>query len=161
MRLTNVHTIHYTFNVTLIRNQILLIALLIVSTSQLLQSQNSGWKLLSNVTIEKKFNEFLGFEVDVPLFSKDVQQIHGKNIILEGYIIPIEGYKSHKEFIFSAYPYNLCYFCGGAGPETVMEVEATNPIEYTAEKITLEGKLMLNTNDPNRLMYLLIDAKLR
>ena len=54
----------------------------------------------------------------------------------------------------------MCFFCGGAGPETVMEVEASEDVEYTAEQITLQGKLVLNADDVNRLMYLLVDATL-
>jgi hypothetical protein len=54
----------------------------------------------------------------------------------------------------------MCFFCGGAGPETVMDVFATNPVEYSAEQVTLRGKLELNATDINRLMYALTDAEL-
>ncbi|GAA5221764.1 hypothetical protein GCM10025777_23940 [Membranihabitans marinus] len=121
-------------------------------------SQAKGWDQLSDIKIEKKYNEFLGFEMDIPIFSPAVQKLEGSTITLEGFIIPTAGYKSHSEFIFSALPYNLCYFCGGAGPETVMEVKASKPIEYTAEKIVLRGKLHLNADDPNRLMFILTEA---
>ncbi len=100
----------------------------------------------------------MGFKVDVPVFSEDVLAMDGKTVDVRGYIIPVEGYKGHKEFIFSAYPYNMCFFCGGAGPETVMEVFANEPIEYTAEPITIRGKLELNADDINRLIYALTDV---
>ena len=118
------------------------------------------WKTLSKITYKKEYDEFLGFKIDKPVFAEDVKNLEGKSIIVKGYIIPVEGYKSHSEFIFSAYPYNMCFFCGGAGPETVMEVEASEDVEYTAEQITLQGKLVLNADDVNRLMYLLVDASL-
>lgn len=102
----------------------------------------------------------LGFKIDVPVFSEDVQKLEGKEVTVKGYIIPVEGYKGHKEFIFSAYPYAMCFFCGGAGPETVMEVVAKEPIQYTAEAITLKGKLSLNADDINRLLYALSDVEL-
>ena len=102
----------------------------------------------------------MGFKIDIPVFSAQVKALSEKEITVKGYIIPVEGYKSHKEFIFSAFPYNMCFFCGGAGPETVMEVEALEPVEYTAEQVTLTGKLTLNDSDINRLMYLIKDAKL-
>jgi len=53
----------------------------------------------------------------------------------------------------------MCFFCGGAGPETVMEVEAREPIEYTADPITLKGTLHLNPDDINALMYKMTDAR--
>lgn len=86
--------------------------------------------------------------------------MEGQEIEVKGYIIPIEGYKSHKEFMFSAFPYNMCFFCGGAGPETVMEVTASEPIEYSAEQIRIKGKLVLNDDDINRMMYILEDVVL-
>lgn len=123
------------------------------------QSNENMWKTLADVSYIKKYDDFLGFKVDVPVFSETVEKLEGREITIRGYIIPIEGYKSHKEFIFSAYPYNMCFFCGGAGPETVMEVKATDPIKYTAEAITIRGTLELNSDDINQLMYALVDVK--
>ena len=100
----------------------------------------------------------MGFKVDVPVFSKDILDLESQEVTVKGYIIPVEGYKSHKEFVFSAFPYNMCFFCGGAGPETVMEVTALEPVKYSADAITLKGKLQLNSNDINRLIYGLIDV---
>jgi len=101
----------------------------------------------------------LGFKVDVPVFSGDIKNLEGKEVTIKGYIIPVEGYKSHKEFIFSAYPYNMCFFCGGAGPETVMEVVSKTAVAFTADPITLKGVLHLNATDINRLMYSLTEVE--
>ena len=119
------------------------------------QSQLGVWKTLGKITFTKEYDDFLGFKVDKPVFGPEVKALEGKEITIKGFIIPVDGYKSHKEFVFSAYPYNLCFFCGGAGPETVMEVYADEPIEYTAEPITIKGVLSLNSDDINRLMYAL------
>ncbi len=143
---------------------ILLFALLILGTSiqaqdQMADAQDENvWKTLSKITYKKEYDEFLGFKIDKPVFATQVEDLEGKEITVKGYIIPVEGYKSHNEFIFSAYPYNMCFFCGGAGPETVMEVESAEAVEYTAEQVVLKGKLKLNPDDVNRLMYLLVDA---
>ena len=122
-------------------------------------SQQNTWKTLAKISFKKQYDELMGFKVDVPVFSEDIINLNGQEVTIKGYIIPVEGYKSHKEFIFSAFPYNMCFFCGGAGPETVMEVLAKNPVEYTAEQVTLKGKLELNDSDINRLMYALNDAE--
>jgi hypothetical protein len=95
----------------------------------------------------------MGFKIDKPVFSDAIKSMEGKTITVKGYIIPVEGYKSHKEFIFSAFPYSMCFFCGGAGPETVMEVSAKEAVKYTTEQITLTGTLRLNSDDINRLMF--------
>src|SRR5690606_33668001 len=113
----------------------------------------SLWKTLSKITYKKEYDDFLGFKIDKPVFSEDIKKLDGKEVTVKGFVIPVEGYKSHKEFIFSAFPYSMCFFCGGAGPESVMEVMAAEPIEYSAEAITIRGKLHLNADDVNKLMY--------
>ena len=120
----------------------------------------SLWKTLAKITYKKEYDEFLGFKIDKPVFSEEIKALNGKEVTVKGFIIPVEGYKSHKEFIFSAFPYSMCFFCGGAGPESVMEVSAIEPVAYTAESITLKGKLKLNSDDVNKLMYALTDAKM-
>lgn len=122
-------------------------------------AQDNIWKTLGKITYKKEYDEMLGFKVDIPVFSPDVEKLEGKTITVKGYIIPVEGYKSHKEFVFSAYPYNMCFFCGGAGPETVMEVKAKSPVAFTADPITIKGTLHLNSTDINKLMYSLTNVE--
>ncbi len=132
-----------------------------ISSHNLALSQSTDgslWKTLAKITFRKEYDEIMGFKVDVPVYSQEVKALEGTTVEVKGYIIPVEGYKTHQEFVFSAYPYNMCYFCGGAGPETVMEVTALKPVKYTAEPIMLRGVLQLNTGDINRLLYSLQDA---
>lgn len=122
------------------------------------QSNESLWKTLGRITYKKEYDELMGFKIDKPVFSEEIKALEGKEVTVRGFIIPTEGYKSHTEFIFSAFPYSMCFFCGGAGPETVMEVITRTPVKYTAEAITLRGILKLNPDDINRLMYFLEEA---
>ena len=145
---------------------ILLFSLLMTFASSLpviaQEEQNYAaiWKTLSKITYKKEFDELMGFKIDKPVFSEPIKALEGKEITIKGYVIPIEGYKSHKEFVFSQFPYNMCFFCGGAGPETVMEVLALEPVKYTTDPIVLKGKLKLNSEDINRLMYKIVDVRL-
>ena len=140
---------------------LLFTGLFLLATGAFAQSAAaSTWQDLAKVTYEKKYDELLGFKVDVPVFGEDIKAMAGQTIEISGYIVPVEGYKSHNEFVFSAYPYNMCFFCGGAGPETVMEVTATEPVKYSTSRITLRGTLTLNDSNINQLMYLLTDAEL-
>jgi len=131
-----------------------------IITQAAAQNESNIWKTLAKITYKKEYDELLGFKVDVPVFSQDVLDLGEKEVEIKGYIIPVEGYKSHKEFVFSAYPYNMCFFCGGAGPETVMEVYSKEAIKYTDQPIIIRGKLELNDSDMNRLIYGLNDAVL-
>jgi hypothetical protein len=120
----------------------------------------SLWKTLAKITYKKEMDDFLGFKIDKPVFSEEIKALNGKEVTVKGFIIPVEGYKSHKEFILSAFPYSMCFFCGGAGPESVMEVTSNDAVEYSAESVVLKGKLTLNSDDVNKLMYSLTEARL-
>jgi len=141
----------------------ILIALIISSITLFAQEQKkeNTWKTLAKITYKQQYDEIMGFDIDVPVFSQSVKDLEGKVVEVEGYIIPVEGYKQQSNFVFSAYPYNMCFFCGGAGPETVMEVNSEDPkITYTSKPIIIKGTLELNSGDINRLMYTLNDAVL-
>ncbi len=123
--------------------------------------KGNTWQTLSLVTFDYKFDEMMGMDMQIPKFSKAVKNLEGKEITLQGYILPLEGKRTQKYFIFSAYPYNLCYFCGGAGPESVAESYCKEPIKYTTKMITVKGKLRLNSSgDLDKMMYILTDVEL-
>ncbi len=140
--------------------KILILFLLLTATISFSQSSlhDNTWKTLSRITFKKEYDKVLGLKIDLPVFSKEVKEMAGKEVTIKGYIIPTDGYKSQQEFVFSAFPYNMCFFCGGAGPETVMEVSTKDPIKYTTEPIYLKGILKLNGSDVNRLIYSLEKA---
>ncbi len=106
------------------------------------------------------WNDELQANVQQPIFTKEILALNGTEIEIKGYLLPEKGYKTHKEFILSALPYNLCYFCGKAGPETVMEVSSNHSVKYSDEPIKLKGTLMLNLLDPYGLPYILLNAQL-
>jgi hypothetical protein len=141
--------------------KVLLFALLLTATAAVAQStlRDNTWKTLSKITFKKEYDEVLGLKIDVPVFGKEVKALEGKEVTVKGYIIPTDGYKSQSAFVFSAFPYNMCFFCGGAGPETVMEVSTKQPIVYTSEPVYLKGILRLNGADVNRLIYTLEKAE--
>ena len=139
---------------------VLTVLLLAISLNLQAQESNKVWSTLAKITYKMQMDEIMGFNVDIPVFSDEVKALEGTEITIKGYIIPVEGYKSHREFVFSAFPYNMCFFCGGAGPETVMEVFATDPVKYSAKQVVLKGTLELNDTDINRLIYAITDAVL-
>ncbi len=141
------------------------ILIVFIITSIALQAQEqkkeNTWKTLSKITYKQQYDEIMGFDIDIPVFSQSIKDLEGKEVLVEGYIIPVEGYKQQSNFVFSAYPYNMCFFCGGAGPETAMEVNSDDPkITYTSKPIIIKGTLELNSGDINRLMYTLNNAVL-
>ncbi|WP_200974143.1 hypothetical protein [Echinicola sp. 20G] len=122
------------------------------------QQKESVWKELSEVKYEIGEDEY--GELYLPVFSDKVKQMEGKEVFADGYIIPFEGMFKPEHIILSSLPLAECFFCGSGGPETVMEVMLTDPIEYTSKRVRVKGKLKLNAKDPEKLMYILTDAEL-
>lgn len=115
------------------------------------------WKVLSKVKFLSNFDKSTGEVIYQPVFGKEIESLEGKRIFLKGYIIPAD--LSGGKMTLSAFPYTSCYFCGGAGPESVIEIDAKEPIIYRMEKpIVIEGTLELNRDNPLRLMYILRKA---
>ena len=51
------------------------------------------------------------------------------------------------EYALSAFPFSSCFFCGAAGPESVLELDLKHQQEYlTDEVITFKGVLELNSD---------------
>jgi len=134
-----------------------LIAVLLVAPGALAQPVNF-WNVLAEVGFQKK-KDANGFDVDVPQFSAHLKTYDRKTIQLKGFVIPMDEAGSGK-FMFSMLPFNLCYFCGAAGPETVVEVEGPQAIAFTTQSIVLEGTLRLNASNPDRHIYILQNARL-
>ncbi|AEL23792.1 hypothetical protein [Cyclobacterium marinum] len=120
--------------------------------------QENVWKYLSKVSYEVEEDEF--GELFVPVFGEKTLELEGREITADGYIIPFEGMFKPKHIILSALPLAECFFCGTGGPETVMEVMLNEPIKYTSKKVSVVGELVLNANDPEKLMYILENARI-
>ena len=116
------------------------------------------WKSLSEVSYKISKDNF--GELYVPVFSDNIKKLEGKVVEADGYIIPFEGMFKPTHIILSSLPLAECFFCGSGGPETVMEVMLTSPIKYTSKRVKIRGKLTLNANDPEKLMYILKEAVL-
>lgn len=122
------------------------------------EAQPTDWSKLSQVTFVSSFDENWGMEVKKPVFSGSVMSLQGKEVVLDGYIYPLEGKKASSYFVLSALPLSSCFFCGKGGPETVVEVNAQKPIPYTDKKIVLKGKLLVKDADPQGIIYSLQEA---
>ncbi|MBC8110552.1 MAG: hypothetical protein H7Y04_05775 [Verrucomicrobia bacterium] len=111
------------------------------------------WKVLRTLKYEAKPNG-----VFQPFFSPVIQQLEGKNIVLEGFMVVVQHERKPKNFMLSYLPINSCFFCGAAGPETVVEVVTEKGISFTDDPIALRGTLRLNAKDENKMFYILENA---
>lgn len=117
------------------------------------------WKILSKVKSKTTFDPKTQNVFYQPIFSKGIEALEGKQIAIQGYMIPAD--MARGRLTLSAYPFSSCFFCGQAGPESVIEIEAKVPIIYRMDRpVTVQGRLKLNRNDdPFRLLYILENAE--
>jgi hypothetical protein len=128
--------------------------------SQLL-AQPEGWAAFAKTKFEAKYNEKAGEYFMMPNFPDELKALVGKEVSLEGYYMPIDV-DGNDYIILSKYPYSQCFFCGGAGPESIAEVTfITKPSKFEADQfIRVKGKLKLNEKDLEHGNFLLVEAQL-
>jgi len=138
---------------------ILVIALIIGLFTSATSQTIITWEVLKDVTFEEVFSEEFQGYYKVPKFGKKISSLNGKKVQIRGYVIPVDVIQDY--YVLSANPYSSCFFCGGAGPESVMEIQITG--EHNGLRmdqiITFEGKLRLNPDDLYQLSYILENAK--
>lgn len=117
------------------------------------------WKFLSHVDYEDKYYPEWEAWYLVPKFDESILAIDGHRIIIKGYIIPLDA--EGGVFALSAYPFSACFFCGGAGPESVMSLKfKSKPKKYsTDDVIMLTGTLKLNSTDFEDFNYILQEVE--
>lgn len=122
------------------------------------------WEHLGKVDFEERFNDEINDYIYYPLFHPLLKSLDGKPIQIRGYIIPFEETLDDKVLILSAFPFSNCFFCGNAGPESVMDIKLKPGIRTPNFKqdqmTTFKGKLHLNDTDLYYLNYILEEAEL-
>ncbi|WP_341225538.1 DUF3299 domain-containing protein [uncultured Arcticibacterium sp.] len=118
------------------------------------------WKTLTDVSFDKKWNQEEGMFILIPKFGTSVTPLKDKQVQITGYMIPIDIETNY--YVLSANPYASCFFCGGAGPESVMSIKFKGPVKRfdTDDRVTLSGKLTLNRDNLEELNYILSEATL-
>ena len=118
------------------------------------------WELLKNVEFDEIWSEEFQAYYMVPKFSESVKEMDGKEVQIRGFIIPVDIVQDY--YVLSANPYSSCFFCGQAGPESVMEIQMIKKYEGLRmdQVITYRGTLKLNVDDIYQLNYILEDAEI-
>ncbi|MEM6768144.1 MAG: hypothetical protein AAF655_24625 [Bacteroidota bacterium] len=116
------------------------------------------WIQLSEVGFVQEMDINKGYIVQRPFFDKSITALEDKQIEIIGYILPLDV--SGEVFALSRYPYDACFFCGGGGVESVMNIWFSKPGKrYKLDQVvTLRGILRL-IRGGDGLIYLLDKAE--
>ena len=143
------------------RNKIILgITICLFFISNIFSQNIITWELLKNVEFDEIWSEEFQAYYMVPKFSESVKEMDGKEVQIRGFIIPVDIVQDY--YVLSANPYSSCFFCGQAGPESVMEIQMIKKYEGLRmdQVITYKGILKLNVDDIYQLNYILEDAEI-
>ncbi len=144
-------------------NRLVIILICSLSSNAILAQKLVGWDTFAKVTFHREFSDQFGFEVNVkpPEFAFELLAFDGKRIKVKGYVIPVDV--ELGMYLVSAYPFANCFFCGNAGPETVVELFPSSklPRFTTDQVVTFEGILQINKEgEMNAVPYQMFQAKI-
>lgn len=136
----------------------LVLSLFFLGTALLEAQKPLRWDDLAAVSFEEEYLETLGTVYAVADFSKSVRKLENERIRIAGYLLPLAV--GADDFALSSAPFAACFFCGQAGPETVMELHLERTESWFAMDrfVLVEGRLRLNADDPEMLYYILEEA---
>lgn len=118
-----------------------------------------GWQIFDKVVFKPKYFPDVGAYFEVPTFDNDLLARQNSEVLLSGFYIPLE---LDSIFMLSALPFSSCFFCGGAGPETVAEIQFKELPENLSpdQFVKVKGRLKLNDSDINHMNFILQEAKI-
>ena len=99
------------------------------------------WQLLQSTKTVQKADKKFG-----PAFPREVKELDKQQVKLYGFMMPLDQAKKQKRFLLSAFPPH-CSFCLTGGPESLVEVLADQPIDFTFEPIVVAGRMAVLDND--------------
>lgn len=109
------------------------------------------WSLLTDVKTKAVDNKI------VPVFAREQLALDQKKQRVQGFMMPLEPGEKQKHFLLSSVPLT-CAFCVPGGPESMIEVKTKEPVKYTQEPVTIEGRFAVLNDDPYGLYYRVTDA---
>jgi hypothetical protein len=99
------------------------------------------WELLQQAKTVQKADKRYG-----PVFTKEIQSLDKRDVKLYGFMMPLDQSRMQKRFLLASFPPH-CPFCMPGGPESMVEVVADKPIEFTYEPIVVAGRMAVLQDD--------------
>ena len=137
---------------------------MLIVVGLLLLVQNVGaqemltWEDFADVNFQPEYNEKYDVHFLMPTFGEKIKNFQGKQVKIQGYFLDISG--TGEIFLVSANPMASCFFCGAAGPESIVEVAfKEKPTFKTDQVVQVTGTLELNRDNVDHCNYMLKDAE--
>lgn len=113
------------------------------------------WIDMEDVVVLDVYDNVLESYILSPIFGQSIQTFDQKEVEVTGYVVFVS--EENNVVMLSRNDFASCFFCGAAGPESVMEVymEPGMPSLDRDRVITVQGVFKLNQDDPTKNFYLM------
>ena len=92
-------------------------------------------------------------------FNEKQKELDGKEMIIEGFMFPLEYTRQHSNFLVSSSPMTDCFFCGPGEAESMVYIRTTNPVDYTRSIMAVKGTFKLVSDASMGIIYELENAE--
>lgn len=101
-------------------------------------------------------NEWIGVR---PEFTDKLKKLNSKNILIQGYMFPLEQDEKQSLFLLGPFPLS-CPYHPHVSSNLLIEVHAKKPILFSYDAVNIEGKLELVPKDDDyNVFFRLKEAK--
>ena len=101
------------------------------------------WQLLRQVKLVDGKQKGAKAAAMLPEFSPQLKALDNQDVKIYGYVLPLSTGQKQKHFLISPLP-SHCPFCVNQGPDSMVEVVAKSPVEFSPwEPVVISGKLEL------------------
>jgi len=140
-------------------HKLITVLLFLISTPGLSQTEIT-WRTLADVRFTDKWSDEVEAHFYYPHFGPSVTALEGKEVFIKGFMLPIDP--DEDIYILSQNPFASCFFCGSAGPESIIELKLkkNHPKFKMDQLVTIKGRLKLNQDDIYQCNYILEEAEI-
>lgn len=119
------------------------------------QSSHPMWQTLgkTKIIVSKKEGYYSA------QFPATVKALSGKEIVINGFILPLESTEKIKHFLIAKRT-PTCPFCPPGEPNEIIDVWTTQPVAYTEDLVTVKGTFELMNDREMGLFFKLKNAKI-
>jgi uncharacterized membrane protein YcgQ (UPF0703/DUF1980 family) len=142
--------------------KIFIVFCILAISAAAIQKEPDLWGLFAKTRFTEKLNRQLSMYFLYPSFPAELMEMEGKEITLSGFYIPLDM-NDDRTVILSKFPMAQCFFCGGAGSESVAVayLKDRHPKKIKTDQIIkVRGRLSLNDKDVDELTFIIKDAKI-
>ena len=106
---------------------------------------------------DKEGNEYIGYR---PVFSEKIRKLDSQDILVQGYMFPLEQDDEQSLFLLGPFPLS-CPYHPHTQSNLLIEVHAKKPVLFSYDAVNIKGELELVAKDDEyNMFYRLKNAEL-